>query len=562
MTDKIWLKNYSAGVPSEINPNAYASLVDLFTQSCRKFASLSAVYHFGTSLTYRQLEELSGHFAAYLQQELQLKKGDRFAIVLPNAIQYYVALFGALRAGLVVVNVNPQYTVPELTHQLQDAGAVAVLVMANFADTLAAALPSLPAVKHVMITELGDLLGPIKSSLFNFIIRYVKKKIPPYHIPQAISFRHSLNRGKKLKLQELSITQADTAFLQYTGGTTGTPKGAVLSHGNMVANVMQAVAWIHAEPLDHEREVIMVPLPLYHIFSLTACALCFLEKGGLACLITDPRDLAYLTRQFKRVKCNIFVGINTLFNGLLHFPAFQKINFSHLKLVIGGGMPVQKSVGLAWQQLTGRPIIEGYGLTEASPIVTINPLNITTFTGSIGLPVPSTDVRVCDEADQEVVLGEKGELWVKGPQVMQAYWQNPQETAQVLTPDGWLRTGDIVTMNDQGFLYLVDRKKDMVLVSGFNVYPSEVEAVLDAHPGILEAAVMSVPSEITGEAVKAFVVKKDPSLTAEQIIDYCHGQLVHYKTPKLIEFVAELPKSNVGKVLHRELRSNQPCSSS
>lgn len=553
MLQKVWLKNYPPGVPEQVDLHIYTSLVDLFMQTCERFGDAIAASNFGSELSYNQLERYSQQFAAYLQQELGLQKGERFAIMLPNILQYYVAMFGALRAGLVVVNINPLYTTPEVVQEVVDAKVENLIVLANFAHTVEAAWSQTP-LKRVIVTEIGDLLGFPKSWLFNIAARYIKKLVIKYNIPQAITFKHVLARGKQLRLQSVPLNQEDIAYLQYTGGTTGTPKGAILTHGNILANVEQATVWVKSSGLDEGKEVVVVPLPLYHIFSLTVCAFCFFNLGAEAVLVTNPRDIPSLIKELSRKPYSALVGINTLFNALLQRPEFTHLSFSALKLVIAGGMPLQQVIAEKWQQLTGIPILEGYGLTEASPIVTINPTNIQKFNGSIGLPIPSTEVDIRDEAETSLAIGEEGELCVKGPQVMRGYWNNEIETRHVFTHDGWLKTGDVARIDANGFLYIVDRKKDMILVSGFKIYPNEVENVLVSHPGIREAAVIGIPDDTSGEVVKAYIVKTDPALTVEDILAFCRQSLTRYKVPHIIEFVASLPKSNVGKILRRELR--------
>lgn len=555
MSDKIWFKSYAPNTPEEINPAAYSSLVDLFEQVCVRFKNLPAVTNFGTSLTYAELDELSRDFAAYLQQELGLVKGDRFAIMLPNVLQYYVAMFGALRAGLAVVNINPLYTAAEIITEVTDAKVEHMIVLANFAHTVEKAWPSM-AMKRVIVTDIGDLFPFPKSLLFNVVTRFVKKGVPTYHVPESVSFKKALAQGKNYSFSREVLTSEDIAFLQYTGGTTGVPKGAVLTHGNIVANVEQALAWIKSSGLEEGKEVIIAPLPLYHIFSLTVCAFCFLNLGGNAVLITNPRDIIGFIKELAKTPFTVLVGINTLFNAMNQRPEITKLSFAHVKLVITGGMGLQQAVAETWHMLTGNWILQGYGLTEASPIVTINPTNISGFNGSIGLPLPSTDVKILDEQGQEVPLGEEGELCVKGPQVMRGYWNNDQETRAVFTADGWLRTGDMAKLDEKGFVYLIDRKKDMIIVSGFKVYPNEVENVIVTHPGVREAAVVGVINGASGEVVKAFVVRKDPHLTAEEVIAFCRESLTRYKVPHLVEFVDELPKSYVGKILRRELKKN------
>ena len=550
--EKIWLNSYQAGVPAEIDPSAYSSLVDVFLQSCDKFQDKLAFTHLGTHLTYGQLKAKCRDFAAYCQQVLKLAKGSRLAIMLPNSLQYPVAMFGALQAGLTVVNVNPLYTPRELLHQLKDSGASAIIILENFANTLQQVLPETD-VKHVIVSKLGDLFNFPKSFYVNLVLKYIKKMIPAWSIPHAINFKNVLATGEKLVFDTVSVQGNDLAYLQYTGGTTGVAKGAELSHRNMVANLLQASAWV-SPAMQEGSEIIITALPLYHIFSLTANCLTFMKFGGLSILITNPRDIPRFVSQIQKFPFTVITGVNTLFNALLNNRKFNTLNFSHLKLTLGGGMAVQKNVAERWQKLTGKILLEAYGLTETSPAATINPLNLTVFNKSIGLPIPSTDVSIRDDKNNEVPLGQQGELCIKGPQVMRGYWNNPEETQKVFSPDGWLLTGDICFIDEKGFLHLVDRKKDMILVSGFNVYPNEVEDVIASHPGVLEVAVIGVKDEHSMEVPKAFIVKKDLSLTAEDILTYCRTQLTGYKIPKYIEFRDELPKSNVGKILRRALR--------
>lgn len=550
--EKIWLKNYAPGVPAEIDANAYHSIIDIFQQSCKKYADKPAFQNFDHTITYAKLAELSRHFTAYLQQVLHLKKGDRLAIMLPNVLQYPVVLFGALSAGLIVVNVNPLYTPRELIHQLHDSGATAIVVLENFAHTLQKALPE-TQIEHVITTKLGDLLPFPRSFITNFFIKYIKKMVPTWEIPHAITLKHALAAGKPLPCEPATLAHDDIAFLQYTGGTTGIAKGAVLTHGNLVANIQQCSAWFNAI-LREGKEIIITALPLYHIFSLTGNCLVFLKYGALNVLITNPRDIPTFVNQLARIPFTAITGVNTLFNALLNNAKFATLDFSHLRIALSGGVMTQKHVAERWQTLTGQTMRVGYGLTETSPTVTVTPLNLTAFNDSIGLPLPSTDVSIRDDHHQEVPLGSPGELCVKGPQVMQRYWHNPKETDIAFTPDGWFKTGDIVTMDAEGYLRIVDRKKDMIDVSGFNVYPNEVEGVIASYPGVLEVAVIGVPDARTTEAVKAIVVKKDPALTADDIIHYCHQELTPYKVPTSIEFRSELPKSNVGKILRRVLR--------
>ncbi|HKT31330.1 MAG TPA: long-chain-fatty-acid--CoA ligase [Gammaproteobacteria bacterium] len=550
--DKIWLKEYPQDVPAEINPDRYASLKAMFEESCRQYAALPAYSNLGTALSYAELEKLSRQFGAYLQQVVGLKKGDRVALMMPNLLQYPVALFGVLRSGMVAVNVNPLYTERELEHQLRDSGAQTIVILENFATTLQATLPQVP-LKHVIVTAIGDLLPAPKRAIVNFVVRKVKKMVPAWRIDGTVPFRTVLAQGAQHSLEEVSVTGEDIAFLQYTGGTTGVAKGAVLTHRNMVANTLQLAAWV-CGAFELGKEQIITALPLYHIFSLTVNALFMMHYGGENILITNPRDIPDFIKTLKKHPWSAITGVNTLFNALAHDPGFPALDFSRLKLALGGGMAVQRAVAAKWKQLTGVPLIEGYGLTEASPVVTANRLDLKEYSGSIGLPLPSTDLSIRDDADHEVKVGEVGELCFKGPQVMRGYWQRPDETAKVLSADGWLRTGDMGRIDARGYVYIVDRKKDMILVSGFNVYPNEVEDVIAMHPGVREVAAIGVPDEHSGEVVKLFVVKKDPNLTEQALKDWAHKELTGYKRPKYIEFRDELPKSNVGKILRRELR--------
>lgn len=552
MTTKIWLQSYQVGVPAEINPEAYSSIVDIFLRSCNKFKDKIAYTNLGSHLTYQDLAKKCRDFAAYCQQTLKLTKGSRLAIMLPNSLQYPIAMFGALQAGLTVVNVNPLYTARELAHQLKDCGATTIVAMENFAHVLQEALPSTD-IKHVFVTQLGDLFHFPKSLIANFLVKHIKKMVPKWTIPNTISFTGALIQGSQLPFETVDITGQDLAYLQYTGGTTGIAKGAELTHRNMVANLEQASAWIKPV-LDDGNEIIITALPLYHIFSLTANCLTFMKEGAQNVLITNPRDIPRFVAELAKVRFTAITGVNTLFNALLNYPKFSKLDFSGLHLALGGGMAVQKVVAEKWKKVTGKPLLEAYGLTETSPAVTINPMNLTDFNDSIGLPVSSTNVMLRNEEGNEVPLGKAGELCVKGPQVMRGYWNNPEETRKVFTADGWLLTGDIAVMNEKGFLSIVDRKKDMILVSGFNVYPNEVEDVIAACPGVLEVAVVGVPDEHSTEVVKAYVVKKDPNITAEDIIAYSKLELTGYKIPKYIEFRKDLPKTNVGKILRRALR--------
>ncbi|MFI4919422.1 MAG: AMP-binding protein [Legionellales bacterium] len=550
--DKRWFEHYQDGVPHEIDSSQYLSVAALFKESCSLHSKKVAYSNFGTEMTYAQLDKLSSNFAAYLQQ-LGLEKGARIAIMMPNLLQYPVVIFAALRAGYVVVNTNPLYKADELIHQMNDSEAEVIVVMANFANTLEKALPSIPKLKHVIVTQLGDLFPMTKRIMANAIVKYVKKLIPPYKIPHAVAFNYALLEGEQSTLHHVALSHADYAFLQYTGGTTGVSKGAILTHGNLVANVLQAYAWISTIGLDFE-DIIITALPLYHIFSLTANCLTFIKAGAKNILITNPRDVGRFIDEIKHSGFTAITGVNTLYNSLLNHPKFKKIDFSKLKVALSGGMALQKSVSLRWTEMTHTKILEAYGLTETSPAVTINPMYLTGYNGSIGLPLPSTDISIRNDDNEEVAIGESGELCIKGPQVMAGYWKRPDETALVFTSDGYLKTGDIGKMDEEGFVYLVDRKKDMIVVSGFNVYPNEVEQVIGMNPGVLEVGVVGVVDEESGERVKACIVKRDPSLTAEQVIAHCREHLTAYKIPKIVAFFDELPKTNVGKIMRRELR--------
>lgn len=552
--EKIWLQSYPPHVPAEIDTHQYHSLVDLFRSSAAQYASRPAFSNLGKVLTYAETDELTRQFAAYLIHGAGLQPGDRIAIMMPNLLQYPIALFGALRAGLVVVNTNPLYTDRELEHQLKDSGAKAIVILANFAHTLEDVLDAVPA-KTIITTEIGDLLGFPKSLLVNSVVKYVKKMVPAFHLPEAIKFNQALALGKQYaqRFQDAEPNHESPAFLQYTGGTTGVAKGAVLTHSNMIANMLQAEAWTSADLVSGE-EIFITALPLYHVFALTANAMFALKLGAKNILITNPRDLPAFIKDMAQEPFTFITGVNTLYNALLNHTDIGKVDFSRLKISLGGGMAVQKAVAEQWKTLTGVTLLEAYGLTETSPAVCINPVDLADYNGMIGLPIPSTEVSIRDLDGNELGVGEAGELCVRGPQVMQGYWQRPDETAKVMTADGWLRTGDIAVIDAQGFIKLVDRLKDMVLVSGFNVYPNEVEDVLASHPKILEAGVIGVADEHSGEVVKAFIVKKDDSLTLEELREYCRHELSAYKCPKQVVFVESLPKSNVGKILRKELR--------
>ncbi len=549
--NKVWLNRYPADVPAEITADRYTSLIDLFEHAVKRYADQPAFINMGQAMTYRKLEERSRAFAAYLQQGLGLKKGDRVALMMPNLLQYPIALFGILRAGMIVVNVNPLYTPRELEHQLNDSGASAIVIVSNFAHTLEKVVAK-TQVKHVILTRLGDQLAPAKGTLVNFVVKYIKRMVPKYHLPDAISFRSALHEGYRMQYVRPDIINDDLAFLQYTGGTTGVAKGAMLTHRNMQANLEQTKA-TYGSLLKEGKETVVTALPLYHIFALTVNCMLFIDLGGANLLITNPRDIPGLVKELSKVRFTAITGVNTLFNALLNDEDFQKLDFSSLSLSAGGGMSVQKAVAERWEKLTGHYLLEGYGLTECSPLVSVNPYDIRYHSGSIGLPVPSTDIMLVDDEGNEVAEGEPGELCIKGPQVMLGYWQRPDATDEVLK-NGWLRSGDIVTVDQEGFIRIVDRKKDMILVSGFNVYPNEIEDVLMLHPKVREAAAIGVPNEVAGETVKICVVKKDPSLTKEELIAHCKKNLTGYKVPKIVEFRDELPKTNVGKILRRELR--------
>lgn len=555
--ERPWLQSYPPGVPAEIDVDEYRSVVAVFESACEKFRARPAFSNFGKTITYDELDKLSERFAAYLLGELQLKKGDRVALMMPNCLQYPVATFGILRAGLTVVNVNPLYTARELRHQLVDCGASVIVVIDNFGTTVQEVLPD-TAIKQVITTGLGDLVGFPKGAVINFVLKYVKKLVPDYRIPGAIRFKEVLARGHKHKLPAIDVASDDIAFLQYTGGTTGIARGAMLTHRNLVANMQQASAWIAGNDVKLGEEVIITALPLYHIFALTANGLVFMKLGAMNYLISNPRDMPGFIKELKGVRFTAITGVNTLFNGMLNTPGFDKIDFSPLKLTLGGGMAVQRSVAERWKKVTGVTLVEAYGLTETSPAACINPMDLKDYNGAIGLPIPSTDACVKDENGKQLPGGETGELCLKGPQVMKGYWQRPQDTATAIDSEGWLHTGDIARMDEQGFFYIVDRKKDMILVSGFNVYPNEVEDVIAMMPGVLEVAAVGVPDEKSGEVVKVVIVKKDPKLTEADVKAHARANLTGYKHPRIVEFRTELPKTNVGKILRRELRDTAP----
>ena len=548
--EKVWLNSYPEGVPSEIDPSQYNSLVDLFNESIQKYADKPMYKNMGVTLSFNDVDALSTAFATYLQQHCKLKKGQRLSIMMPNVLQYPIALFGALKAGLIVANVNPLYTARELEHQLKDAQCDTIIILENFAHTLESCKQNTP-IKHIITTELGDLFPFIKKHLVNKVVKYVKKMVPDFSLPEAVSFQTAIQLGRKSSFSAVEIGHDDIAFLQYTGGTTGVSKGAVLTHKNMISNMLQAYHWVE---LIDGKETVVSALPLYHIFALTANCLLFMLVGGCNLLITNPRDIPGFVATMKKERFTAFAGVNTLFNALLNHPEFKSIDFSSLHLSLGGGMAVQEYVAETWRKVTGCPLMEAYGLTEASPAVCINPPDIKAFNGSIGLPIPSTDISIINSDGKHLDIGEVGELCVKGPQVMKGYWNRDQETANIFTTDGWLKTGDIATVDDKGYVRLSSRKKDMIVVSGFNVYPNEIEEIVSQLDEVLECAAVGVPDKKSGERIKLYIVKKDPNLSEAQVQAHCEKNLTNYKRPRIIEFRDSLPKSNVGKILHRLLR--------
>ncbi|RVT46476.1 long-chain-fatty-acid--CoA ligase FadD [Rheinheimera sediminis] len=550
--DRVWSKNYPQGVPVDINADHYASLLEVFAESIKDYADRTAYINMGKSITYAELDKLSLKFAAYLQNQLGLKKGDAVAVMMPNLLQYPVCILGILRAGCVVVNVNPLYTPRELQHQLLDSQAKAIVIVENFAHTLSDVQDKVQ-LNHVILTRMGDMLGLLKGSLVNLVVKHVKKLIPAHNLKNYVTYKQVIATGNAAAYKKPVVTGEDLAFLQYTGGTTGVSKGAMLTHRNMVANLEQADGCI-GPVLTKGQEFIVTALPLYHIFALTANFLMFMKYGGTNLLITNPRDMPNFVKELAKYPFTALTGVNTLFNGLLNTPGFAQLDFSRLKLALGGGMAVQRPVAERWQKVTHTKLVEGYGLTECAPLVTVSPYNLPAYNGSIGFPAPSTDIKLVNDEGVEVAADEAGEMWVKGPQVMKGYYNRPEETAKVLNDEGWLATGDIARVDEQGFFYIVDRKKDMILVSGFNVYPNEIEEVVAMNDKVLEVAAVGVPNEATGEAVKIFVVKKDQSLTDAELIQHCKERLTGYKVPKLVEFRTELPKTNVGKILRRELK--------
>jgi len=551
-TQKIWLeKSYPPGVPFDIDPDKYSSLTEMFNKYVDIYAERTSFINMGAEINYRDLDIQAKAFAAYLQNDLGLVKGDKFAIMVPNCLQYPIALFGALLAGLTVVNVKPLYTARELEHQLKDSDTKAMLIIENFANILEKVIDKTP-VKHVIITSLGDRLGTVKGAVVNCVVKYVKKMVPAFNLANTVRFNKVISKGMTLPFTPVELCGDDLAFLQYTGGTTGVSKGAMLTHRNMIANLLQAKAAI--SPLMEEgKEIVVTALPLYHIFALTANCLTFLTLGGTNLLITNPRDMPGFVKELAKYKFTAITGVNTLFNGLLNTPGFNSLDFSTLKMSLGGGMAVQRSVGEEWEKVTDTRLLEGYGLTECAPLVTLCPYDQKSYSGNIGLPASSTDIRIVQDDGSEAAIGDSGEMWVKGPQVMKGYYKREEATDDILK-DGWLATGDIACMDEKGFFKIVDRKKDMIIVSGFNVFPNEIEEVVMMHAGVLEAAAIGVEHETTGEAVKIFVVLKDKTLTAIELISHCRENLTSYKVPKNVEFRDELPKTNVGKILRRELR--------
>jgi len=550
--EKVWLKSYPPGMPETIDVDAYQSVAEVFDEAIEKYGDSPAFTNMGTTLSYAEMDRLTDNLASYLQRLPNMRKGDRVAVMMPNVLQNPIAIFAALRGGFTVVNTNPLYTTRELKHQLTDSGAKAIIVMENFCHVVQEVIDKSP-VQHVITTQIGDMLKFPKSLIVNLVVKYVKKMVPGFSLPSSISFKTALKIGAQSPYVSVKSSHQDIAFLQYTGGTTGVAKGAMLTHRNMVANMQQASAWIK-DQLEENKETIITALPLYHIFSLTANCLTFMKAGAENYLITNPRDMPGFVKELKNASFTAITGVNTLFIGLMNTPGFDEIDFSKLKMTLGGGMAVQKPVAERWEKATGVPLIEAYGLTETSPAVCINPLNLTEYNGSIGLPVPSTEVSIQDENGNLLPQGEPGELCVRGPQVMKGYWNREDETVKVLSPDGWLKTGDVAKMDAAGYFRIVDRLKDMILVSGFNVFPNEIETVIVGHEGVLEVGVIGEPDEKCGEIVKAVIVKKDQSLTKEDVIKHCKESLTGYKVPKIIEFRSELPKTNVGKILRRELR--------
>ena len=552
--NKPWLIQYPNGVPAEIDLGQFASLKGMLATSCARFGKLPAYNSMGTAMTFRQLDEASHAFAAWLQKGAGLQRGDRVALMMPNLLQYPVALFGVLRAGMVVVNVNPLYTPRELEHQLRDSGASAIVVLENFAHTLEQVIGSVP-IRTVVTTQVGDLLPPVKRLLTNAVVKHVKKLVPAWRLAGAVDFKRVLADGRRQVLDDVPLGHDDLAFLQYTGGTTGVAKGTMLTHGNMVANVLQVGAWM-APNLNDGEETVVIPLPLYHVFALTGC-LSFFSKGAQTVLVANPRDLPAFLKVLRQTRFTAIIGVNTLFRAMLDAPGFADVDLAHLKLAVAGGMAVQKVVAHRWKERAGVPLVEGYGLTESAPVAIANPVTIQEWSGQIGVPLPSTEAAILDDDGAPVAMGQVGEICLRGPQVMKGYWNRPEETAQAFTDDGWLRTGDMGVMDERGSVRITDRKKDMIVVSGFKVFPNEVEDVVAMHPGVLEVGAIGVPDERSGEAVKVVVVRKDPALTEAELLAHCRQHLTAYKLPRIIEFRSEpLPKSNIGKILRRMLRDD------
>jgi long-chain acyl-CoA synthetase len=549
-----WFNKYAAGTPPEIKLYDYNSLVELFETSCKKYADRVAFENMGVTMTFKQVDELSLNFAAYLQQELKLKKGDRIAIQMPNLLQFPVAFFGALRAGLIVVNTNPLYTPREMEHQFKDAEVSAIVIVANFASNLEKILSNTP-IKHIIVTQLGDMLGGLKGALVNFVVKNIKKMVPPYKLPNIIPFKDAVKKGASLKLIKPPFALEDVAVLQYTGGTTGISKGAQLSHGNIIAHNSMITEWFKPYMSKTGDDLIITAIPMYHIFALTVNGMLMFSTGVKSVLITNPRDIKGFVKELAKHKFTIITGVNTLFNGLLNNPDFKDLDFSHLKGAVGGGMAVQDIVAQRWEEVTGKPLVEGYGLSETSPVLCCNPLDGGHKRGTIGLPMPSTEVAIFDDDGKQLAQGERGEICARGPQVMSGYWRKDNEG--VFFPGGWFKTGDIGIMDPEGFFKIVDRKKDMIKVSGFNVFPNEIENVIASNPKVLEVAAIGVPDVKSGEVIKVFIVKKDQSLTEEEVKKYCHENLTNYKVPKYVEFRNELPKTNVGKILRRALKEEQ-----
>lgn len=551
-----WFDSYPKGTPTEINPDTYQNLAEMLEESMKKYANNPAFIHMGVTVSFKEIDTLSKSFAAYLQNKTPLKQGDRVAIQMPNMIQYAIAMFGVLRAGMVVVNTNPLYTPREMEHQFNDSGAKAVVILANFASILEEVLPKTPKLQTVITTEIGDMMPALKRTITNAVVKHIKKMVPAYAIPQAVTFRNVLSEGKNLTFTKPTIQSKDMAFLQYTGGTTGVSKGAILTQRNVIANLLQMKAWM-STVLEEGKELIVTALPLYHIFSLSVNCFSFFANGNANLLITNPRDMKAFIGELKKYPFTAISGVNTLFNGLLNQSDFASVNFSKLKIAVGGGMAVQSVVAEKWKKMTGVPLTEGYGLTESSPVLSSNPLNRTERIGTIGVPISSTEIKIVTDDNVEASFGERGEIWAAGPQIMAGYWERPDETDKVIAEwngKRWLKTGDVGIAMDGGFFKIVDRKKDMILVSGFNVYPNEVEDVVSMHPKVLEVAAIGVPDDKSTEAVKIFVVKRDESLTEAELREYCKEQLTGYKLPKHIEFRKDLPKTNVGKILRRALK--------